>query len=633
MIMRKLQWYFRRLSVMRPREVIYRLFELALVKQFHLSYLLGVSGRQYAKLNCSDYQFCTADEAQLPTLPFHYDPIEDLIKERLTGMMPAMGFEWKWVEGGIEWHRSPDAGRLWPRLFFDRINYRQGNPYGDVRVVWEPSRLQQLVELAIIARNRPSDREQAIGLLTQQLESWVQANPPGCGIHYISVMECGLRLIAVCHALDIARPFLSKASPVWRSATIIVSSHADLMRKRLSLHSSSGNHTIAECAGLVYAGLLFPEMQGASGWLEKGVSILREEAGRQILADGGGVERSPWYHLFVLDLFGLVAELLKFKGGDVPVEIAAAVERGRKFIAVLAKSPADLPRQGDADDGYALSPYLRLSWENPIEHELVTTFPDYGVTCVVMGQGRSSRLLLDHGPLGMGPSYGHGHADALSVSVDINGKELLVDVGTFSYTGEPEWRSYFRSTPAHNTVCIDNLDQAQQATAFQWSRPYTAELVRSHVTEDGVIYLQAQHNGYAGLGIGHARYIIVVPDELIIVLDRIDGEGRHKLDLNWHLAVDPVVDGATLRFDGYGQAVLMRLQDDGFSLHQGELNPICGWRSPCYGIREPITTVKKSYAGELPHEFVTTLEFNGKHFGQRILKSYIDKVKSWVFTT
>jgi hypothetical protein len=613
--------------------VLYRLFELAWVKQLHISYLLGIFGGRFEQLQYSDYKFCASDRAQLPTLLLSLDLTDEFITDRLSGSISALGFEWRWSGDDIDWHRSPDTGRSWPRLFFGRIDYRQGNPHGDVRVAWEPSRLQQLVELAIIARDVPASREQAIKLLENQLESWMRANPPGCGIHYISVMECGLRLIAVCHALDIARPHLDDESPVWRSVTTIVASHAYLIRKRLSLYSSSGNHTIAECTGLVYAGVLFPEMKGADDWLETGVNILCEESGRQILADGGGIERSLWYHLFVLDLLGLVGELLRHRGDAVPVEISTAVQRGCGFIALLANSQLDLPKQGDWDDGYALSPHLQLTWRRSVERIPVETFIDYGLTSITIDQYGSSRLLFDHGSLGMAPSYGHGHADALSLLMDINGKELLIDTGTFSYTGDPKWRGYFRSTPAHNTVCVDGHDQAQQATAFQWSRPYSAELVRSHVTEDGTIYLQARHNGYADICVEHVRYIIGIPGRLVIVLDQINGEGEHKLDLYWHLATDPVVENGILRFDGYDQNVLMSLQDSDFLLCRGEQNPICGWRSPCYGIREPITTVMKSYVGKLPHEFVTMVKFDGDNINDEALESYLDKARSWVFNS
>jgi hypothetical protein len=591
-------------------------------------YRLGYYQKRYAGLDHRTFKFCTDLKPQLPSLPFLYQPTSDAVREQLEGRISALGFTWGWTGDDNDWHLAPDTGRSWPRLFFDRIGYRQGNPTGDVRVAWEPSRLQHLVELALITIRSSSDREQGVALLERQLASWMHANPPGCGIHYISAMECGLRLIAVCHALDLVRTHLMDRDAVWNNAASLVASHADLITQRLSLHSSSGNHTIAECAALVYAGVLFPEIARAEKWTATGLSLLSREADRQILGDGGGIERSPWYHLFVVDLLGLVAQLLAFKDQVVPREIGTAVERGRRFITALAQFISDLPRQGDADDGYALSPYLRLSWDRPVERKTVATFPEYGLTRVETGRDRPIQLLLDHGPLGMAPSYGHGHADALSLTLRLDERELLVDTGTYTYTGASEWRSYFRSTRAHNTVCIDGLDQAQQETPFQWSKPYTAELVGNDTAEDGVIYLQARHDGYSDLGIEHFRSLIIVPDRLLIVQDRILGEGHHTLDLYWHLATEPLVENRTLRFEGYGHPLRMRLQDADFSLHRGETHPIRGWRSLRYGVREPITTVSKSYSGKLPYEFVTTIELDDNGSTPESITGYLDRAQA-----
>ena len=44
------------------------------------------------------------------------------------------------------------------------------------------------------------------------------------------------------------------------------------------------------------------------------------------------------------------------------------------------------------------------------------------------------QLLIDAGPLGAG-NGGHGHADALSVCLVRNGRNLLIDPGTFEYVG------------------------------------------------------------------------------------------------------------------------------------------------------------------------------------------------------
>ena len=51
---------------------------------------------------------------------------------------------------------------------------------------------------------------------------------------------------------------------------------------------------------------------------------------------------------------------------------------------------------------------------------------------------------------------GHGHADALSLVLNVGGTEILKDPGTCVYNGSPEWRDFFRSTHAHNTIVVDD---------------------------------------------------------------------------------------------------------------------------------------------------------------------------------
>ena len=58
----------------------------------------------------------------------------------------------------------------------------------------------------------------------------------------------------------------------------------------------------------------------------------------------------------------------------------------------------------------------------------------------------------DAGPHGFLSIAAHAHSDALSLEVRVGGVDILADPGTYCYHGEEEWRDYFRSTIAHNTV-------------------------------------------------------------------------------------------------------------------------------------------------------------------------------------
>jgi hypothetical protein len=553
------------------------------------------------------FAFCTASAPQLPRLSMSFEPSDEEKQQLLDGDFGALSLPWKWTPDVAIWHTAPDTGAVWPAHFFGSIPIRPGNRYGDARIVWEPSRLQGLVGLALLANHDARCAGRAGNLLEEILESWIRSNPYLAGVHYVSAMECALRMIAVCHALDLMRGNGARGEATWSGFVGLVESHAALIYRRLSLHSSAGNHTIAECAGLIYAGLVLPEHRQASLWRARGLGTLESEAARQVLQDGGGIEQAVWYQLFVIDLLGMVQELLVWRRQVVPPQISAAVTRGREFLGALGSRPEELPRIGDADGGFALSRHLRISLATEERRSPeVITFPDSGYTVCQPSQASGLRIVIDHGPLGMPPGYGHGHADALSLVVTANASELLIDPGTYAYNRGNEWRRYFRSTRAHNTVTVDGLDQAVQEGAFQWSAPYQTRFVRA-----GGGRIIMSHTGYARVGIIHSRTVLVRPYGQLVIWDRLEGAGQHEFELNWHLGSEPLAfrrDTGELEFqNGYR----LRVLGGHCRILTGETDPPSGWVSPDYGAKVATPTLRIVARARAPHEFVTFLLPNG----------------------
>ena len=452
-----LAWYAKRLTVMNPAEIMYRVREGLAMQSLYLRYRLSKPAftPRFGTRDIPQHQFCTGAASLLPELPWIFQPDHQEIARLLGGTLSALSHNWVWRPDAAVWHEAPDTKRLWPQSFFHHIPYREGNPYGDIRIAWEPSRLQHLVALGLYAKQaEPEMCRRAVEVIETHLLSWIVSNPPLTGIHYVSVMECALRLIAVCHAVDLIRDRLIQPEKVWVGVLNLIESHAELIRKRVSGHSSSGNHTVAEAAGLVYAGLLFPRMDMAERWLANGLDLLEKEAAHQIRQDGGGREESLWYLRFVSDLYGLVVSLLRHHQQPLPQKLEQAWERSRTFLQAMMRSgDGALPPMGDSDNGYALSPCLQFVATGGARAPGLTSFHASGYS-ILHGQ-HQERLLFDHGELGMAPCYAHGHADALSVQLEIGTRELLIDPGTYSYTGHPQWRRYFRSTRAHNTVTVN----------------------------------------------------------------------------------------------------------------------------------------------------------------------------------
>lgn len=633
---RSLSWYMKRLRVMRPAEVVHRVAEQCALKMLEIRHRGGRTGRNDSAEGIKRFAFCSGSAKKLPALPWSLALTGEAAETLLRGRLHVLGHEWTWRPDPSVWHEALDTHRAWPQVFFNRIPYREGNPYGDIRIAWEPSRLQQLIALGLLAQDRgPEMRRRAVAQLEGQFLSWVEANPFLTGIHYISVMECGLRILSLCHAVDLVREWLQDAERIWTCVIDVIGNHARLIHKRLSVHSSAGNHTVAEAAALVYAGILFPEMEEAARWRVDGLSLLEQEAPRQILPDGGGSEQSFCYLRFVSDLYGLVVMLLKHQQRNIPTSIEQAFRRSLFFLKQVSLRSGELPRIGDGDSGFALSPFLEFSERDTQQPAGCRTFEVSGYSIIRASRGHSEQqLIFDHGPLGMDPCYAHGHADALALVLHVGRREVLVDAGTYSYTGYPTWRKYFRGTRAHNTVTVDGLDQAVQETAFLWAQPFQSRKVRKELLDDGSVMIVSCHDGYRKrLGVMHWRAVLHQPPSVWLICDRLLGGGEHFLELNWHLGVEPVLsaDGYLLHCDN--EILHLALQGGTVAtLHHGEKHPISGWRSPHYGVKESIFTLQTSYRGTVPHEFFTQI-WSGERSpaisaGMSLLRGIIDEAQT-----
>ena len=367
--------------------------------------------------------------------------------------------------------------KRWQKTFYSKIKITSLDP--DIRAVWEPARLQHLAAMLCRAMEEPDGAQtsEIKRYVADELMKWINANPFLHGPHYISVMECGLRIPVFFLGLKILDNLTAEqAETIGRT----IYEHAWITYRRLSKFSSLGNHTVTECVGLLVAGLIFEDQAEGRKWLQTAVSLLRAEAKRQILADGGPLEQSFWYHRFVLDLFWLAVGLMDKNKRRGLSDIKPHLVLGEEFLQAFEGERASYPTIGDSDEGYAVSPAHHpfrdaggdCHWESMTCGDGALrwrTFEKAGYTVVRTPHG--VLLTFDHGPLGMPPLFNHGHADALSLTLFKNNRPILVDPGTYRYNQAPGARRYFKSTRAHNTISVDGQDQAVQESSFMLVYP------------------------------------------------------------------------------------------------------------------------------------------------------------------
>ena len=633
----RLGWYARRVARMSPAEVAWRVRDQVLRTAWSRR---QVTREQLAKVglpSARDRKF----SAVLPAGTAASVPPEAKAAV-LASADRLLSGEWD-VLGVVrtdmvrpDWFRDPVTGRRsHPDRYAFRVDHRSEEEVGNVKQVWEISRMQHLTMLA--AAWFLSREDKYANRVAEHLRSWYEENPFLSGVHWTSGIELGVRLVSLAWIRRLLDdwPGIADLFEQDRLALQQIRWHQQYLAAFPSRGSSANNHVIAEAAGQLVASCAFPWFPESDRWRRKSASLLERELIRNTFPSGVGRELASDYQCFVAELGFLAAVEAEISGYPLS---AVTWER----LCAMADSAAALvdermrpPRQGDSDEGRALLldapvanrwPSLltladalvgRLDWwprppadaASPIIGALAgakrqiegrpgqrpSRFADAGTTLLRTTGENEIWCRCDGGPHGYLSIAAHAHADALSVEVRYAGVDILADPGTYCYHGEPAWRSYFRSTIAHNTAELGGRNQSSEGGPFMWVRHARTREVE--VVDDGdIARWTAEHDGYASLDPPalHRRSVLLDrASRSIDIIDEIDG-GSHDIRLAFHFGPEVQVefDGASaiLGWPAAATPGTARLElPTGlrWTLHRGQSDPILGWYSPGLGRRVP----------------------------------------------
>jgi hypothetical protein len=190
------------------------------------------------------------------------------------------------------------------------------------------------------------------------------------------------------------------------------------------------------------------------------------------------------------------------------------------------------------------------------------------------------QAIFDVGPISPPHLPPHAHADVLSFVFWADGWPLVVDPGSYAYTGP--WRNHFRGTAAHNTVEVDGADQCELWTDFRVAFPPRVRVGPTRADRD-VAVATACHDGYRRLpdSVEHHRAFIWLPRRGVVVVDRLRARRGHAVRTRLHLAPG-------VRFDGTSGVAGF----DVVALGGGEVRQDEGAYSPFLGRRVPIDVLE-----------------------------------------
>ncbi|SHM69169.1 heparinase II/III family protein [Streptomyces yunnanensis] len=659
-------WYLRRLSRMGPREVAGRVGDAMRRRRWRSArpHCPRVSGARFAAvLPAGTIAAIPPDAAK--RLLAKADRLMDGHAEYFGVVREDLA--------DPDWWYDPKTGRRAPGGYAFDVPYRSEDAVGDIKQIWEPSRHQYLTVLA--AAYAITGDERYAERVAEHLRSWWAANPPLHGVHWVSGIELGIRLLSwvwIRRLLDgwPGAAALFEGNPV---ALNQIWHHQRWLAAFPSRASSANNHVIAEAAGQFAAACAFGWFPASARWRAGALRSLERHLRANTFHSGLNRELATEYHGLVLELgLAAVAEA-DAAAMPVPATVRLVLLRMTDALAAVVDSRLRPPRQGDADDGHGLvvdgagtdrwasllatgdAVFGRLAWwptvtgtdvRTPLLAALIRPystigtapavtrpasrpahFADAGMT-ILRGPGEIW-CRCDGGPHGFLSIAAHAHADALSVEVRHDGVEVLADPGTFCYHGQPEWRQYFRSTLGHNTLRLDGSDQSVSGGPFLWTQHARSRVLTADTSDEDVVRWCAEHDGYQP-SVHRRRVELAVEKQELTVVDEVRGP-RRAVHLAFHLgpaiAADLVGNRAVLTWirDGEGRSAVLDLPGQlSWRAHRGETDPspssssrgypILGWYSAGFGRKEPTTTLVGTgfVEGAAPSgEFTTVLRFRG----------------------
>ncbi len=270
----------------------------------------------------------------------------------------------------------------------------------------------------------------------------------------------------------------------------------------------AGADLIFAVKGLIYAGACLP---GGQPWLVRGLALLAQELPRQILADGGHVERSPARQFALLrDLIDLRA-VLHAGGIEAPVDLQQAVETLAPALRLLLQGDGGLALFNDSNAGEDWQIDMVLQRAGGPKRPPFRA-PDSGFERLQAGR---SLVLVDCGrppPPGLDA---HAHAGTLSFEMSSGRERLIVNCG--AHAPETTWHEVQRTTAAHSTLTLDDTNSSQLLPGGGLGGRRPQEIVCRREEDDGAIWLEMSHDGYrASHGAVHHRrlYLAAGGDDL-----------------------------------------------------------------------------------------------------------------------
>jgi len=287
----------------------------------------------------------------------------------------------------MDWQVDFKSGYRWSeKTYYKFIKY--GHKLGaDVKVPWELSRMQHLIQLALAYRS--TKKEEYAKEIIKQTIDWILTNRDKFGVNWRCTMDVAIRVTNWVITINLIEDYINNLPSEGKECfyKIFYKSlyqHGDFIIRNLEWSEDLiSNHYLSDIAGLLVLAIFTENIFKEAGeWKKIAIKELKKEMLKQVYSDGTNFEASTCYHRLVVELFFystfFVVQNEKYKVENEKKDLLSS-EDDYKTIAedILGKDYIDrlykmfdailhllkpngrMPQIGDNDNGQFLKLYPR----------------------------------------------------------------------------------------------------------------------------------------------------------------------------------------------------------------------------------------------------------------------------------
>lgn len=300
--------------------------------------------------------------------------------------------------------------------------------------------------------------------------------------------------------------------------------------------------------------------------------------------------------------------LIEFPSNEIPEDVywfmgvdAARTLRERQ----VGRTPAAVPATGERSDASTANTVTHRHRRHTLSSQV------FGSSGMIVLRSNDGYVLVSANPVGTGGIGGHKHNDLLSFVFTVGKNEIIIDPGTYVYTGDPSLRNQLRCTAAHNTVMIDCAEQNRFVSRqLFWVHPDARPRIAHCHLNETLDQLTIEHDGYRRLPgkiIHRRQFSFFKVDNILVVRDELDGTGTHDIRATINFGPGIVTADDPHRVilrpdDGETQAGFLVDEDP---CRRVDIEP--GWRSVRYREKSPSFRMVQRGQVPLPTSWTTVI--------------------------